>query len=239
MNFVETFRRALRCLQPSAVVVDFDPPAESFRSTPIIKLPSGILHSVGPVEACASLGLKEGEPVLIASRSRCSLEFRPIRPEEARLAALDHYRVVSRVLETVVELAVEGVEGDRVGTLCVISEDADKMYRTTLPVKVEGVNVMTGSGKRVLKALAKLDGAIVVNSKGNIEAAGAIFDVDSGSVEPGLGARHTTALHVSRELDCPVIVLSESGRIRLYHGGKEVLKISVSDLVAIRGFHDG
>ncbi|WP_456483931.1 DNA integrity scanning protein DisA nucleotide-binding domain protein [Methanopyrus kandleri] len=239
MNFVETFRRALRCLQPSAVVVDFDPPAESLRSTPVIKLPSGILHSVGPVEACASLGLKEGEPVLIASYSRYSLEFRPIRPEEARLAALDHYRVVSRILETMVELAVEGVEGDRVGTLCVISEGADRMYRTTVPVKVEDVNVMTGSGKRVLKALAKLDGAIVVDPEGNIEAAGAIFDVDSGSVEPGLGARHTTALHVSKELNCPVIVLSESGRIRLYHGGKEVLKISVSDLVAIRGFCDG
>ncbi len=221
MSIERTVRRIVSCLEVKAVVADFDADV----SVPTIRVPAGLLDSVGPVEACARAGVRAGDFILLASRRTVTVTYRPVRTEEERLARLDSYRVVSRLLFLLTELALEGVEGDRVGTLCVVSDEARGMYRTTLPLRVENVNVMTEEGGRVLKALSRLDGAIVVNSDGRVEAVGAIFDVSSESVRPGLGARHTTALHVSRELNCPVIVLSESGRVRLYYRGREVLEV--------------
>jgi len=214
-------RRMVSCLEVKAVVADFDADVD----VPTVKVPADLLDSVGPVEACAKTGVKAGDFILLASKEAGTVTYRPVRPEEERLAGLESYNVVSRLLSLLSELALEGVEGERVGTLCVVSDEAEGMYRTTLPIRVEGVNVMTEEGGRVLKALSRLDGAIVINSDGSVEAVGAIFDVNSDSVRPGLGARHTTALHVSRELACPVIVLSESGRVRLYYRGKEVLEV--------------
>ncbi len=223
MDVVKSFLDVVEAVRPSAAVTDFEHEAD----VPTVRVKRGpLVRTVGPLEAVRRFGLEEGEVIVLASDSLEFVEVRGVKRVETELAKVDHYPVVARVLNVLMELGREGWEGNPVGTFCVVSDDAADMYRKAVPIIVADANVMSPEGKRVLKTLSRLDGAIVINTDGTIEAAGAIFDVNAKNVEPGLGARHTTARHVSRALGCPVVVLSETGNVRLYHRGEEILKVS-------------
>ncbi len=223
MDVVKSFLDIVEAVRPSAAVTDFEHPSD----VPTVRVDSGTLvRTVGPLEAVRRFDLDTGDVIALASESLGFIEVRAVKKVERELACVDHYPVVARVLNVLMELGREGWEGNPVGTFCVVSDEAEDMYRKAVPIIVSNANVLSPEGKRVLKTLSRLDGAIVVNTDGTIEAAGAIFDVNAKNVEPGLGARHTTARHVSRALRCPVVVLSETGNVRLYHRGEEILKVS-------------
>jgi DNA integrity scanning protein DisA with diadenylate cyclase activity len=142
-------------------------------------------------------------------------------------------RVVERVLKLAVELAREGREGKPVGTLFVIG-DTDTVMRHSRPAVLnpfEGHpekdrNILDEALWETAKEFAQIDGAFVVRGDGVVVAAGRYVDTEGAlEVQSGLGGRHIAAASATRASKALAIVVSSSGTIRVFKGGRVIMVV--------------
>jgi DNA integrity scanning protein DisA with diadenylate cyclase activity len=138
----------------------------------------------------------------------------------------------SEVLESLIELAVEiareGREGRRIGTLFTLGDEAAVLAksRSLILDPLEGHpenlrDIRDPNLRGTIKELAQLDGAFVVSSTGVVVAACRYLDAAASPIEVplGLGSRHIAAAHISAATRAIGIVVSESAVVRLFcHG---------------------
>ena len=138
----------------------------------------------------------------------------------------------SEVLESLIELAVEiareGREGRRVGTLFTLGDEEAVLAksRSLILNPLEGHpeslrDIRDPNLRGTVKELAQLDGAFVVSTTGVVIAACRYLDAAGSPVEVplGLGSRHIAAAHISSATRAIGIVVSESAVVRLFcHG---------------------
>jgi len=138
----------------------------------------------------------------------------------------------SEVLESLIELAVEiareGREGRRIGTLFTLGDEEAVLAKSRSLI----LNPLEGHPERLrdirdpnlrgtVKELAQLDRAFVVSSAGVVIAACRYLDAAASPIEVplGLGSRHIAAAHISSATRAIAIVVSESAVVRLFcHG---------------------
>jgi DNA integrity scanning protein DisA with diadenylate cyclase activity len=127
-------------------------------------------------------------------------------------------QTVEEVVNLAVELAREGREGRKIGTLFVIGDveelygHPDELLRVELPAFRETV-----------KELAQLDGAFLLKDDGTFVSAGRFIDVDVTAQEnflPGLGTRHAAAASISRSTGAIAVVVSQSSVVRVFAAGE-------------------
>jgi len=138
----------------------------------------------------------------------------------------------SEVLESLIELAVEiareGREGRRIGTLFTLGDEdavlakSRSLILNPLEGHAETLRHISDPNLRgTVKELAQLDGAFVVSSTGIVVAACRYLDAAASPIELplGLGSRHIAAAHISSATRAVGIVVSESAVVRLFcHG---------------------
>ena len=138
----------------------------------------------------------------------------------------------SEVLESLIELAVEiareGREGRRVGTLFTLGDEEAVLAksRSLILNPLEGHpeslrDIRDPNLRGTVKELAQLDGAFVVSTTGVVIAACRYLDAAASPIEVplGLGSRHIAAAHISAATRAVAIVVSESAIVRLFcHG---------------------
>jgi diadenylate cyclase len=138
-------------------------------------------------------------------------------------------RTVEEVVELAVEVAREGREGRKIGTLFVIG-DVDEVLARSRPLLLdplygharELLHVERPEFRETVKELAQLDGAFVVADDGTFASAGRFVDVDvsaPGNFIAGLGTRHAAAASITRETGATAIVVSQSSVVRVFAGG--------------------
>ena len=146
--------------------------------------------------------------------------------------------VNSRVLEQTVALAVEiareGREGRKIGTLFVVG-DSDKVLKHSKPLILDPLYGHPDERKRIddpdvretLKELAQLDGAFVVSDEGVVVSAARYIDATSEDVNIplGLGSRHLAGASVSRHTNAVAVAVSESSTVRMFDDGELVSEI--------------
>jgi diadenylate cyclase len=146
--------------------------------------------------------------------------------------------VATRVLEEVVALAVEiareGREGRKIGTLFVVGA-SEEVLRRSRPMILDPLYGHPDESKRIddldvretLKELAQLDGAFVVSDEGVVLSAARYIDAvsESLSVPLGLGSRHMAAASVSKQTSAVAVVVSESSMVRMFDDGELVSEI--------------
>ena len=146
--------------------------------------------------------------------------------------------VNSRVLEHTVALAVEiareGREGRKIGTLFVVG-DSEEVLRRSRPMILDPLHGHPEESKRIddpdvretLKELAQLDGAFVVSEEGVVVSATRYIDAvsESLSVPLGLGSRHMAAASVSKQTGAVAVAVSESSMVRMFDDGELVSEI--------------
>jgi DNA integrity scanning protein DisA with diadenylate cyclase activity len=73
-----------------------------------------------------------------------------------------------------------------------------------------------------MKELAQLDGAFVMSEAGIVVAACRYLDasVERIDLPLGLGSRHLAAASMSQRFGILAVVVSESGVVRVFHGGR-------------------
>src|SRR6188508_373759 len=129
-------------------------------------------------------------------------------------------RTLESVVHLAVELAREGREGRKIGTLFVIG-DVDNVLAQSRSLLLdplyghseELLHVERPEFRETVKELAQLDGAFVVKDDGTFVSAGRYVDVEVGAAEnflPGLGTRHAAAASVSRQTNAIAVVVSQS-----------------------------
>lgn len=137
--------------------------------------------------------------------------------------------VLESLLELAIEIAREGREGRRIGTLFTLGF-ADAVLRYSRPLILDPVAMHPPELRRItdpdlrgtLKELAQLDGAFIVDEKGIVVAACRYLDTSSKEVELtfGLGSRHLAAASISKETNAIAIAVSESAVVRIYYQGR-------------------
>jgi hypothetical protein len=142
--------------------------------------------------------------------------------------------ILSATLELAVEIAREGREGRRIGTLFTVGA-ADAVLVSSralildpLAGHVPAATHITDPNLRgTVKELAQLDGAFVMTEGGTVVAACRYLDASAEhvSVPLGLGSRHLAAASMSRKFDLIAIVVSESAVVRVFYGGGLVAEI--------------
>ena len=144
--------------------------------------------------------------------------------QERRRATLEE------VLQLAVELAREGREGRKIGTLFVIG-DVEQTLAHSRPLLLdplyghprELLHVTRPDFRETVKELAQLDGAFLVHDDGTFVAASRYVEVDLDSPShfmPGLGTRHAAAASISSTTDAIAIVVSQSSIVRVFAHGE-------------------
>lgn len=141
---------------------------------------------------------------------------------------------LEQVLTLAVELAREGREGKKVGTIFTVG-DAEGVMERSRPLILDPLaghaseaKLLTDPDMReTVKELAVLDGGFVVSNEGVVHSAARYFSASSEGVELplGLGSRHMAAASLTLRTCAVAVVVSESSVVRLFDGGKIVSEI--------------
>jgi len=142
--------------------------------------------------------------------------------------------VIESLIELAVEIAREGREGRRIGTLFTVGDEQAVLARSRplildpLSGHPESVRHVSNSNLRgTIKELAQLDGAFVVSRDGVVLSACRYLDALTSEIDMplGLGSRHIAAANMSAVTRAVTIVVSESSVVRLFCHGKLVGEI--------------
>jgi diadenylate cyclase len=142
--------------------------------------------------------------------------------------------VLESLLGLAVEIAREGREGRRVGTLFTLGDETEVLARSR-PLILDPLSEHPESSRHIgnlnlrgtIKELAQLDGGFVVSHGGIFLSACRYLDAVAAQVAVplGLGSRHIAAANMSAVTKAVGIVVSESSVVRLFCHGSLVGEI--------------
>jgi len=142
--------------------------------------------------------------------------------------------VLEEVVALAVEIAREGREGRKIGTLFVIG-DTNAVLNKSRPLILDPLKGHPDEAKRLsnpdaretVKELAQLDGAFVVSEEGVVLSAARYIDAahDGLKLPLGLGSRHMAAASITSTTDAVAVVVSESSMVRMFDGGALISEI--------------
>jgi DNA integrity scanning protein DisA with diadenylate cyclase activity len=147
------------------------------------------------------------------------LDLRPANATPAALAA---------TTDLAIEIAREGREGRKIGTIFTVGAEAEVMQRSRCLIldplaghPTERRRIQDPDMRETVKELAQLDGGFVIDGDGTVLSACRYFESTlSRTQQPlGLGTRHLAAASISAATGAIAIVVSESSIVRIYADG--------------------
>jgi diadenylate cyclase len=143
--------------------------------------------------------------------------------------------VFGAVMNLAIELAAQGREGRKVGTVFVLG-DNEKVMQFSRQMIInpfmgytdEQRNILNPELKETIKEFSAIDGAFIVKDNGTIVTAGRHLSaaMDSRDFPQGLGSRHIAAAGITSLTNAIAVVLSEStGNVSVFRDGKILVTI--------------
>ncbi len=197
---------------------------------------SGIITKEEKIIALSGSGeLIDGFVYIDISKERELLSFKG----DIDLGKAVKPEVFERILRISLELANQGREGKSVGAIFVLGDKEEVLNNIKQMIfnpfkgyEPEERNILKTNLDDTLKEFSLLDGAIIINSDGTIESAGAYISISSLSSDElpkGLGARHMAAAAITALTNAVSIVVSEStGDVTIFKNGSIVTRIEKS-----------
>jgi diadenylate cyclase len=153
-------------------------------------------------------------------------------------------RVLEQTVSLAVEIAREGREGRKIGTLFVVG-DSGEVIKRSKPLILDPLHGHPDESKQIedpdmretIKELAQLDGAFLVSNAGVVLSGARYIDAASDNLDLplGLGSRHVAGASISRQTRAVAVVVSESSMVRMFDDGELVSEI-VPELWMIDGY---
>lgn len=138
--------------------------------------------------------------------------------------------VFNAMLNIACELAAQGRESRKVGTIFVLGDDEKVMQLSRQMIinpfkgySEEDRNILNPELEETIKELSAIDGAFVINAGGAIITAGRHLSaaLDSKDFPPGLGSRHIAAAGITNVTKAVAMVVSQStGNVSVFKNGK-------------------
>lgn len=143
--------------------------------------------------------------------------------------------VFSAVLNLSLELAAQGREGRKVGTVFVLG-DHEKVLQLSRQMIINPFagyqeadrNILSPDLKETIKEFSAIDGAFVIKDNGAVVTAGRHLSaaLESRDFPQGLGSRHIAAAGITSITKAVAIVVSESsGNVSVFRNGKMFVSI--------------
>lgn len=141
---------------------------------------------------------------------------------------------IQSVIDLAIEIAREGREGRKVGTLFTVGAEQDVLARSRCLIldpltghPAEQRRVDDPNARETLKELAQLDGGFIISGDGIALSACRYFESRlPPTTQPlGLGTRHLAAASISMTTSAIAVVVSESSIVRVYSGGNLITEI--------------
>ncbi|MBN1613458.1 MAG: diadenylate cyclase [Deltaproteobacteria bacterium] len=143
--------------------------------------------------------------------------------------------VFGAVLNLALELAAQGREGRKVGTIFILG-DVDKVLQLSRQMIInpfagyseEERNILNPELKETIKEFSAIDGAFVIKENGALVTAGRHLNaaLEGKDFPQGLGSRHIAAAGMTSVTHAIAIVLSEStGSVSIFKNGKRFVSI--------------
>src|SRR5207244_4435313 len=139
------------------------------------------------------------------------------------------------VVDLALEIGREGREGHPVGTMFVVG-DTRKVLKFARPMNFNPFrgysqderDIRNPAVREQIKDIAQLEGAIIIQRDGVVEAACMHIGADHHNItlSMGLGTRHAAAAAISKTTKAVAVVVSQSsGTVRIFQNGEIVLTI--------------
>ena len=136
---------------------------------------------------------------------------------------------LEQVIILAIEIAREGREGRKIGTMFVVSDSAEVLKRSN-PMILDPLVGHPASKKYIgdhnvretVKELAQLDGAFIISDDGTVLSACRYINASSRGIKLplGLGSRHIAAASITKQTNAVAVVASESSLVRVFDDGK-------------------
>jgi DNA integrity scanning protein DisA with diadenylate cyclase activity len=138
--------------------------------------------------------------------------------------------VFNTTLNLACELAAQGRESKKIGTIFVLGDDEKVMQLSRqmiinpfLGYSEEQLNILNPELEETIKELSAIDGAFIIKENGVLVSAGRHLNaaIDSRDFPAGLGSRHIAAAGITNVTKAVAIVISESsGNVTVFKNGK-------------------
>ena len=145
-----------------------------------------------------------------------------------------NFKTLESVMILAVEIAREGREGRKIGTMFIVS-DADRVMRKSKSLILDPLGLHPAGARHIdnpdlretVKELSQLDGAFIVSDDGVVLSACRYINASSRGLKLplGLGSRHVAAASITKQTKSIAVVVSESSVVRIFDRGEIVTEI--------------
>ncbi len=125
-------------------------------------------------------------------------------------------QIEEKILSIAIDLARKGE-----GALFVIGEKIK--YEKLLKQKMEFFNIFDTGAAKILRSIATIDGAVIINKKGDIVEYGAM--IKGARAFPGYGTRHAAALAASHNGNTAIVCSEEERKVKIFKRGKFIMQL--------------
>ncbi|MEJ2559647.1 MAG: diadenylate cyclase [Anaerolineae bacterium] len=141
---------------------------------------------------------------------------------------------LQQVILLAVEIAREGREGRKIGTMFVVSDTEETLKRSKCMIldplwyhPEDQKHLDDPNMRETAKELAQLDGAFIVSDGGIVLSACRYINASSEGIDLplGLGSRHMAAASITRQTNAIAVVVSESSIVRVLDDGEIISEI--------------
>jgi DNA integrity scanning protein DisA with diadenylate cyclase activity len=141
---------------------------------------------------------------------------------------------LEQVIVLAAEIAREGREGRKVGTMFIVSDSKTVLARSKplildplLPHPEGRKHISSPDTRETVKELAQLDGAFIITDDGVVLSACRHINASSEGIDLplGLGSRHMAAAWITRETGAIAVVVSETSVVRILDDGEIIAEI--------------
>jgi DNA integrity scanning protein DisA with diadenylate cyclase activity len=138
------------------------------------------------------------------------------------------------VVVLAVEIAREGREGRKIGTLFVVGDSPAVLGRSRSLIldplyghPDELKRITNADARETIKELAQLDGAFIVSDDGIVLSGCRYLNASSEGLKLplGLGSRHMAAASMTHQTSAVAVVVSESSVVRVFDNGELITEI--------------
>jgi diadenylate cyclase len=153
-------------------------------------------------------------------------------------------QTIEYVIMLATEIAREGREGRKIGTLFVVGDTKETLKCSRCLIldplwnhPDELKHIDNPNMRETVKELAQLDGAFIVSNKGVVVSACRYIDASSKGIDLplGLGSRHMAAASITKATDAIAVVVSESSTIRIFDDG-EIISEVIPEVWLLRNY---
>ncbi len=130
--------------------------------------------------------------------------------------------VIKKTLQSAIEVG-------RAGSLFVIGVPEKKYWKTSYK-KIKGLNILNDDDNQVIKKLAEIDGATIIENNGEMAAYGATIKTSKHVL--GHGKRHGSAAGISMHKSIAILSSEEDGYVRVFKNGSCIEEINAKTKVS-------